>query len=75
MAFKRVQRVSKPEHTPGVAILVPHTRFTPTPDMPDHKIAFEKGAEAKRLGRPINDNPHRGKSKSLSATWDRGYKS
>lgn len=76
MPFKRVQRVSKPAHAIGVQIAVPHTRFTPTPNMSPLKIAFEKGAEAKRLGRP-NENPHADKltpnNGQLAAEWDRGY--
>jgi hypothetical protein len=72
MAFKRVQRFSKPTHAIGVQIVVPHKTFVPTPNMSPLQIAFRKGAEAKRLGRARN-NPHG--SGQLAAEWDRGYNS
>lgn len=73
---KFLQRFSKPTHTMGVTIAVPHTRFTPTPTMKPLEIAFRKGAEAKRLGRPP-DNPHTDKlvpnDGQLAAEWLKGY--
>lgn len=79
MAFKRVQKVSKPAHAIGVQIAVPHSTFVPTPSMPPLTIAFNKGAEAKRLGRPASDNPHTDKLSpnegQLAEAWDKGYSS
>jgi len=70
------QRVSKPTHSMGVTIAVPHTSFTPTPTMSPLEIAFHKGREAKRLGRPA-ENPHNDlltpNHGALAAEWDRGY--
>jgi hypothetical protein len=60
----------------GVTIAVPHTSFTPTPTMSPLEIAFHKGREAKRLGRPA-ENPHNDlltpNHGALAAEWDRGY--
>ena len=71
-----MQRVSKPTHSIGVTIAVPHADFTPTPTMSPLEIAFHKGREAKRLGRPA-DNPHADKlapnAGQLAQEWDRGY--
>lgn len=71
------QRVSKPAHSLGVTIAVPHTKFTPTPTMSPLEVAFRKGQEAKRLGRPSSDNPHAEfltpNHGQLSAEWERGY--
>lgn len=73
---KFLQRFSKPTHSVGVTVAVPHTRFSPTPTMHPGEIAFNKGAEAKRLGRPA-DNPYTEKLSpndgQLAAEWDRGY--
>lgn len=72
-----VQRFSKPTHSLGVSILVPHSKFTPTPTMSPLTIAFHKGREAKRLGRPA-ENPHNfltPNSGALAAEWDKGYNS
>lgn len=72
------QRVTKPTHSIGVTIAVPHSRFTPTPTMTPLEIAFHKGREAKRLGRPA-ENPHNElltpTSGALAAEWDKGYNS
>lgn len=77
--MRPMQRFSKPAHTIGVHISVPHTRFTPTPNMSPLTIAFHKGAEAKHLGRPASDNPHTDKlvpnDGQLASEWDRGYNS
>lgn len=71
-----MQRVSKPTHSTGVTIAVPHSRFAPTPTMTPLEIAFRKGQEAKRLGRPA-ENPHTEKlvpnDGELAKEWDRGY--
>ena len=45
------QRISKPSHSIGVTIAIPHSSFVPTPLMTPLEIAFAKGAEAKRFGR------------------------
>jgi hypothetical protein len=78
MPFKRVQKFSKPTHGIGVQLAVPHSRFVPTPNMTPLQIAFNKGAEAKVLGRP-NENPHTDKLSpndgQLAAAWDKGYNS
>ena len=70
------QRFSKPTHSTGVTIAVPHSGFTPTPNMSPLEIAFKKGQEAKRLGRPA-ENPHEDKlvpnEGQLAKEWDRGY--
>lgn len=73
-----VQRFPKPTHSLGVSVLVPHSSFTPTPSMSPLYIAFHKGREAKRLGRPA-DNPHTDRLApnvgALADEWDRGYNS
>ncbi len=72
---KFLQRFSKPTHTMGVSIAVPHTRFTPTPTMKPLEIAFRKGAEAKSLGRSA-DHPYDMLSPNdgqLAAEWLKGY--
>jgi hypothetical protein len=73
-----MQRFSKPAHTIGVNIAVPHNGFTPTPSMTPLQIAFHKGKEAKRLGRPA-DNPHTDmlapNDGALASEWNRGYNS
>lgn len=66
------QRFPKPTHTTGVSILVPHSKFTPTPTMSPLVVAFHKGREARRLNRPPADNPHDG---ALAQEWDKGYQS
>ena len=72
------QRFSKPSHSVGVTIAVPHSGFAPTPTMSPLQIAFLKGQEAKRLGRPA-ENPHEDKlatpkdAGQLAKEWDRGY--
>jgi hypothetical protein len=72
------QRISKPTHSLGVTIAVPHSKFTPTPTMSPLEIAFHKGREAKRLGRPA-ENPHKDlltpNDGALAAEWERGYSS
>lgn len=72
-----VQRKSKPLHSVGVSVLVPHSRFTPTPTMKPLEIAYFKGLEARRLGRPAADNPHTDallpNDGALAAEWMRGY--
>jgi len=69
------QRFSKPTHSVGVTIAVPHSGFTPTPTMSPLEIAFHKGQEAKRLGRPA-ENPHTDmlapNEGQLAKEWDRG---
>jgi len=68
-----MQRISKPTHSVGVTIAVPHTRFAPTPNMSPLEIAFRKGQEAKRLGRPA-ENPHTDNEVGeLAKEWERGY--
>jgi hypothetical protein len=73
-----MQRFSKPTHSIGVTIAVPHNSFTPTPTMSPLEIAYHKGLEAKRLGRPA-ENPHSDlltpNEGSLAAEWERGYNS
>ena len=73
-----MQRFSKPAHSVGVSIAVPHNGFTPTPNMTPLEIAFHKGKEAKRLGRPA-ENPHKDlltpTEGQLAAEWERGYNS
>jgi len=72
------QRFPKPTHSVGVSILVPHSKFTPTPSMSPLEIAFYKGREARRLGRPA-ENPHNElltpNDGALAAEWERGYNS
>lgn len=74
--MRKMQRFSKPTHSVGVTVAVPHTRFTPTPTMSPLAVARAKGAEAKRLGHKP-DNPHADKlepnSGQLAAEWDKGY--
>lgn len=74
---KFLQKFSKPAHTIGVTVAVPHTRFSPTPTMHPGDVAYSKGVEAKRLGRPASDNPYTDKlapnNGQLSAEWNRGY--
>jgi hypothetical protein len=71
------QRFPKPTHSTAVSLLVPHSRFTPTPMMSPLEIAYHKGREAKRLGR--GENPHtdflQPNNGALAAEWDRGNKS
>jgi len=67
---KFLQRFSKPRHSVGVTIAVPHTRFSPTPTMTPEEIALKKGADAKAIGRPKSENPYTG---ALAAEWDKGY--
>lgn len=71
----RIRQLSKPTHSVGVTIAVPHSKFTPTPTMTPLEIAYHKGREAKRLGRKA-DNPHdflTPNDGALAAEWDRGY--
>lgn len=58
MFRRQLQRVTKPTHSVRVNVAVPHTGFSPTPMMSPLDIARGKGAEAKRLGRPPNENPY-----------------
>lgn len=71
-----MQRFSKPSHSIGVTIAVPHSSFTPTPNMSPLEIAYHKGREAKRLGRQA-DNPHTElltpTDGLLASEWERGY--
>lgn len=72
------QRWSKPAHSMGVSLAVPHSSFVPTPNMTPLQIARAKGAEAKRLGRRDSDNPHTDMLASpsegqLSEEWTKGY--
>jgi hypothetical protein len=72
---KSLQRFSKPTHTMGVTIAVPHATFSPTPTMSPLTIARNKGAETKRRGREA-DNPYDRLSPNdgqLAAEWDKGY--
>jgi hypothetical protein len=70
------QRKMKHTHQVGVLLLVPHSSFTPTPTMTPLEIAFHKGRDAKRRGRPA-ENPHTDflapNNGALAAEWDRGY--
>jgi hypothetical protein len=70
------QRIYKPTHSIGVVVAVPHSGFCPTPTMSPLEIAFYKGQEARRLGRPA-ENPHTDKlapnNGQLASEWDRGY--
>lgn len=74
----RMQRFSKPTHSMGVTIAVPHESFTPTPLMSPLEIAASKGQEAKRLGHapdnPYNDLPTPNEG-GLAEAWDKGYNS
>lgn len=74
----RVQRVTKQTHSIGVTIAVPHSSFSPTPNMTPLQIAFHKGLDAKRRGRPA-ENPHNDlltpNNGLLAAEWERGYNS
>lgn len=75
--MKMGQRISKPAHSVRIALLVPHSRFTPTPTMSPLKVAYYKGLEAKRLGRAEDENPHTDKlapnNGALSAEWLKGF--
>jgi hypothetical protein len=66
------QRVSKPVQA-GVRVLVRQSKFTPTPSMAAGKIAFHKGREARRLGKPETINPHDPAS-ALGQKWLEGYR-
>lgn len=71
------QRRMKHTHAAAVSILVPHSSFTPTPTMTPLEIAFHKGREARRRGRPA-ENPHDFLSPNdgvLATEWDKGYNS
>ncbi len=70
--MQRVQRRSKQTHAFGVSILVPHSSFSPTPTMTPLEIAYHKGRDMKRRGRPA-ENPHNEFETELAAEWDRGY--
>ncbi len=73
----QVQRRAKHTHAVRVSILVPHSSFTPTPTMTPLEIAYFKGVDAKRRGRPA-ENPHEFLTPNdgmLAAEWDRGYNS
>lgn len=60
-------------HSIGVAAAVPHSKTAPTPSMLPLELAFHRGQEAKRLGRPSTDNPHEDSLAGLSAEWEKGY--
>lgn len=70
------QRKMRHPHAARVAILVPHSSFTPTPSMSPLEIAYFKGREAKRRGRPA-ENPHTDtltpNNGLLAAQWMKGY--
>lgn len=74
----RMQRRSRHTHAAGVSILVPHSSFTPTPTMSPLEVAYHKGRDAKRRGRPAT-NPHNDlltpNDGELAAEWERGYNS
>ena len=69
----RLQRRMKHTHQVSVALLVPHSSFTPVPTMSPLEIAYQKGREAARRGRPVDDNPHQPGQDGLSTEWMRGY--
>jgi hypothetical protein len=73
---KFLQRFSKPAHTVGVTVAVPHTQFTPTPTMSPLMIAYNKGAEARLRGRNL-ENPYTDRlvpnNGELATEWDKGY--
>jgi hypothetical protein len=60
-------------HSIGVTAAVPHSKTAPMLTIPPLELAFHKGQEAKRLGRPLTDNPHEDSLTGLSAEWGRGY--
>lgn len=75
--MSRIQRRMKHSHQVRVALLVPHSSFTPTPAMSPGEVAYFKGKEAKRLGRGTDENPHTEKllpnNGVLAAQWMKGY--
>ncbi len=67
-----VQRFTKPTHSIGVTIAVPHASFTPTPNMTELEVAHGKGWDAKRRGRKADENPYE-EGTTLSDHWLKGH--
>lgn len=63
------------KHACGISIVIPHAHnFVPTPSMQPHQIAFSKGRDAKRRGRPAADNPYDStRHQHLHEQWISGY--
>lgn len=62
------------EHGVGVSVALPHIKhFTPTPNMTPAEVAYGRGREARRKGRPDNENPYTANEEQLSAQWAKGY--
>lgn len=73
----RIQRRMKHAHQVRVALLVPHSSFTPTPAMSPLEVAYFKGKEARRRGQGEDENPHTDQllpnNGALAAHWMKGY--
>jgi hypothetical protein len=67
-----IQRRSRPAHSIGVKICVPHSSFTPTPNMTPLQIAHGQGREARRRGRDADENPY-DEDSVLAAHWAKGH--
>jgi hypothetical protein len=62
------------KHAVGISMAVQSVHnFTPTPNYTPAEIAYFKGVDARRRGRPETDNDYPDEQKNLSAEWMRGY--
>lgn len=71
--YRTLQRQPNFKHSVGISMVVQHvTRFTPLPNYTPAEVAYFRGVEARRRGRPdLNDYPP--EQANLSAEWERGY--
>lgn len=62
------------KHAVGISMAVQSVHnFTPTPNLTPAEIAYFKGMEARRRGRPESDNTYEETQPNLSAEWMRGF--
>lgn len=67
-----IQRRSKPAHSVGVSVCVPHSGLVLTPTMTPLQVALRQGAHAKHRGREADENPYE-EGTTLAEHWAKGH--
>jgi hypothetical protein len=71
--YKTLLKQPNFKHAVGISMAVQSVHnFTPTPNYTPAEIAYFKGVDARRRGRP-DSNEYPAEQENLSAEWERGY--
>jgi hypothetical protein len=71
--YRALRKQPSFKHSAGISMAVQSLHnFTPTPNYTPAEIAYFKGLDARKRGRPESDNTY-DTQPNLSAEWMRGY--